>query len=101
MRPAPIPVTLADGTQHASLESAARALGCSRMRVRRLIRAGKAPAPMVNVSKLARVNGIPSRTAHWRIKNGWSVEDATTRPLFSSYAACARILDAWAAKRAA
>lgn len=101
MRPTPIMVTLADGTECASVSAAARALGCSRTRVDAFIRAGKAPTPMVNVSKLARMNGIGACAAHWRIRNGWSVEDATTRPLFSSYAACARILDAWAAKRAA
>lgn len=102
MRPAPIPVTLADGTQHASIGAAARALGCSRMRVRRLMHAGTAPAPMVNVAKLALANGILPRTAHWRIKNGWSVKDATTKPLYSSVSsvsACARILDRWFARR--
>lgn len=108
MRPAPIPVVLADGTQHASVSAAARALGCSRTRVDAFIRAGKAPTPMVNVSKLARMNGIGACAAHWRIRNGWSVEDATTKPLRAASRAgapalerAARILDAWAAKRAA
>lgn len=108
MKPAPIPVTLADGTQHASVASAARALGCSRPRVDRLIRAGKAPSPMVNVSKLARANGINACAAHWRIRHGWSIEDATTKPLrprsedgAPALERAARILDAWAARRAA
>ncbi len=98
MRPAPIPVMLADGTRCESIDAAAKALKCSRPRVRRLMDAGAELAPMVNIAALARANGISSRTAHWRIKNGWTVKDATTKPLFSSYSACARILDRWFAR---
>lgn len=99
-----ISVTTADGTTYPTAIAAAKALGCSRSRVLRMVAAGKTVAPRVNVTAMARELGVNPHTVHHRMHRGDTLEQAlesAVRVSRDRVRRAERIMDEWAARRAA
>jgi transposase-like protein len=92
------------GTVYRTATEAAKVLGCSRSRVTRMVAAGKVLAPQVNVTAMARELGANPHTVHHRMHRGDTLEQALANGVRVSrdrVRRAERIMDEWAARRAA